>query len=264
MDARFKNVCGGLAVVLACSMPLSVLAAETAEALDNVSQETTTVQKPSAGKSSAEAFENRQIKTDTLCAFTVRPKLSDYTIFSGTVIPGTLITGVNSDLPGRVIAQVSLDVYDSQTGRYLLIPQGTRLLGTYNCDTEYGQKRVQIGWDRMILPNGDSMVLPNFNAADNLGFNGIQDKVRSHYARVIWSALLGAVAGAGITSAGSSSSERSDYENEMRAQAAENITDPIDKIVEKNINVKPTLSVRPGFKFNIIISQDLIIKPYES
>lgn len=207
-------------------------------------------------------FQNQNVITNTVSAYGTVPKISDYMLFSGSIIPATMVTGLNTDLPGQVIAQVSQNVYDSLTGDYLLIPQGTRLLGTYNSNTDYMQSRVEIIWTRMILPNGDNMILPNFNASDNQGRTGIKDKVRSHYARVIWSAILGGLATAGVSAAGASDSD-SDYANEARASASDNISNMVDKIVDKNINVQPTLSIRPGFKFTIMIDKDLILKPYE-
>lgn len=208
-------------------------------------------------------FRNQNVHRDTLSAYTTVPKISDYELFAGTVIPGTLITGINSDLPGQVIAQISQNVYDSQTGSYLLIPQGTRILGTYNTNTDYMQVRGEIIWTRMILPNGDSMILPNFGAADNIGQSGLKDKVRSHYARVVWTSILGAAMSAGVASAGKSRGEReSEFAEDARAQAANNITGTIDRVVDKNLDIQPTIMIRPGFKFNIIIDKDIVLKPY--
>ena len=207
-------------------------------------------------------FQNQNVITNTVSAYGTVPKISDYMLFAGSIIPGTMVTGLNSDLPGQIIGQVSQNVYDSLTGKYLLIPQGTRLLGTYNSNTDYLQNRAEIIWTRMILPNGDNMVLPNFNASDNQGYTGVKDKVRSHYARVVWTAILGGLATAGVSAAGADSSD-SDYANEARASAADKISGIVDKMVDKNLNVQPTLIVRPGFKFNIMIDKDLILKPYE-
>lgn len=207
-------------------------------------------------------FQNQNVITNTVSAYGTVPKISDYMLFAGSIIPGTMVTGLNSDLPGQIIGQVSQNVYDSLTGKYLLIPQGTRLVGTYNSNTDYLQNRAEIIWTRMILPNGDNMVLPNFNASDNQGYTGVKDKVRSHYARVVWTAILGGLATAGVSAAGSDNGD-SDYANEARASAADNISGIVDKMVDKNLNVQPTIIVRPGFKFNIMIDKDLILKPYE-
>lgn len=207
-------------------------------------------------------FQNQNVITDTVSAYGTVPKISDYMLFAGSIIPATLVTGLNTDLPGQVIGQVSQNVYDSITGEHLLIPQGTRLLGTYNSNTDYMQNRAEIIWTRMILPNGDNMVLPNFNASDNQGYVGVKDKVRSHYARVIWTALLGGLATAGVSAAGSSSGD-SDYANEARASAADNISNMVDDMVQKNLDVQPTLIIRPGFKFTIMIDKDLVLRPYE-
>lgn len=207
-------------------------------------------------------FQNQNVIERTASAYTTVPKIGDYMLFAGSVIPATFITGLNSDLPGQVIGQVSLNVYDSLTGNYLLIPQGTRLIGTYNSNTDYLQNRAEIIWTRMILPNGDNMILPNFNASDNEGYIGVKDKVRSHYSRVIWTAVLGGLATAGVAAAGANDSD-SDYVNDARAEASENISGIVDKLVDKNLNVQPTIIIRPGIKFNIMIDKDLILRPYE-
>ncbi len=115
----------------------------------------------------------------------------------------------------------------------------------------------------MILPNGESMVVPNFNASDTQGYTGVKDKVRSHYSRVVWTAILGGLATAGVAAAGANDSD-SDYVNDARASAADNISGTVDKLVDKNLNVTPTIIIRPGFKFNIMIDKDLVLKPYQN
>lgn len=206
-------------------------------------------------------FKNQAVLENTLSNHFVIPKISAYQLFAGTVIPGVLVNGLNSDLPGIVIGQVSQNVYSSQDGKYLLIPQGTRLMGTYDTKTAFAQSRGAVIWQRMIFPNGDSIVLPNFTGSDRQGYSGFKDKVRSHYGRVIWTALLGAAAIGGINSV-TDSQDRSDFVDNATAEANNNLSGVIDKIVDKNLNIAPTIIIRPGYKFNIMIEQDLLLKPY--
>lgn len=206
-------------------------------------------------------FKNQAIADKTLSGHFVVPKISDYQVFAGTIIPGVLVTGMNSDLPGTVIGQVSQNVYSSTDGKYLLIPQGTRIIGIYDTKTAFAQSRGAVIWQRMIFPNGDSIVLPNFSGSDREGYSGFRDKVRSHYARVIWSALLGGAAIGGIESVANRSNQ-SDFAQNASAAASDNLTSVIDRIVDKNLNIAPTIIIRPGYKFNIMVEQDLLLKPY--
>ena len=124
--------------------------------------------------------------------------VSKYQVGMGTIIPSALITGVNSDLPGMIIGQVSQNVYDSQTGKYLLIPQGTKLIGQYDSQTTYAQTRALVVWQRLIFPNGTSISIDNMQGVDQAGYSGLHDKVKSHFGRVIWSALIGGAMTAGV------------------------------------------------------------------
>lgn len=268
-ERTLKKVCGaGLLGALAFSLLMSCNASAFAAGededvyVDSVSSDGAVRPTYTNKKQSHLDFQNQNVITDTVSTYGTVPKMSDYMLFAGSIIPATLVTGLNTDLPGQVIGQVSQNVYDSITGEYLLIPQGTRLLGTYNSNTDYLQSRAEIIWTRMILPNGDNMVLPNFNASDSQGYIGVKDKVRSHYARVIWTSILGGLATAGVSAAGASNSD-SDYANEARASAAENISNMVDDMVQKNLDVQPTLIIRPGFKFTIMIDKDLVLRPYE-
>ena len=206
-------------------------------------------------------FKNQAISNNTLSRQIVIPQISEYQLMAGSVIPGVLVTGLNSDLPGTVIGQVSQNVYSAKDGRYLLIPQGTKLIGTYDTKTAFAQSRLAVIWQRMMFPNGGSMVLPNFGGADREGYSGFKDKVRSHYGRVIWTALLGAAAIGGINSV-SDRKNQSTFAENATAEASNNLSGVIDKIVDKNLNIAPTIIIRPGYKFNIIVEQDLLLKPY--
>ena len=186
-----------------------------------------------------------------------------YSVLSGTVIPGVLISGMNSDLPGTILGQVARDVYDTVTGEYLLIPRGTKLIGIYDTDTAFAQTRGAVIWQRMVLPNGDSMVLPNFTGSDQEGYSGFKDKKRSHYARVVWSSLFGAAAIGGLAAAADDNSDKNTFRENAAQEMESNMSNVVNRIVDKNLNIAPTIIIRPGYKFNIIVDKDLILRPYE-
>ena len=169
---------------------------------------------------------------------------------------------MNSDLPGTVIGQVSQNVYDSIKGKYLLIPQGSKIIGIYDTNTAYAQTRGAVIWQRLILPNGEAMILPNLDGTDEQGYVGFKDKVRSHYARVVWSSMIGGAIVAATASLGDSDSEENSFETQMGAQVNSNLAGAVNSIVNKNLNIAPTVIIRPGYKFNIIVDKDLVFKPY--
>ena len=184
---------------------------------------------------------------------------SPYQIMAGTLIPASLVTGLNSDLPGQVIGQVTENVYDTVTGEYLLIPQGARLLGRYDSVIAYGQSRALVAWTRIIFPNGNSIQLDNLPAVDGQGFAGLKDKVDRH----TWQFMKGAV----LSSLLSVGSELSSDDEGRLARALQNAGQDTaniagQRIIERSLNIQPTLSVHPGWRFSIIVSKDLILKPY--
>lgn len=206
-------------------------------------------------------FSQQAVKENVVASHTIMPLLSPYQVMSGSVIPGTLVTGMNSDLPGTVIGQVSMNVYDSVEGKYLLIPQGTKIIGIYDTKTAFAQSRGHVIWQRLVFPDGRSLILPNMAGADQSGYIGFKDKVKSHYARVIWSALIGAAVTGGVAAATDTDDDGS-FRAEAGAQASTNISNATNNIVSKNLNIAPTVIIRPGYKFNIIVDQDLILEPY--
>ncbi len=186
---------------------------------------------------------------------------SPYQVMAGTLIPASLVTGLNSDLPGQVIGQVTENVYDTVTGEYLLIPQGARLLGRYDSVIAFGQSRALVAWTRIIFPNGSSIQLDNLPAVDGQGFAGLKDKVDRH----TWQFMKGAV----LSSLLSIGSELSSDDEGRLARALQNAGQDTaniagQRIIERSLNIQPTLSVRPGWRFSIIVSKDLILKPYQN
>lgn len=206
-------------------------------------------------------FAKQPPQEDFVSPYGLLPQVSPFQLMAGAVIPGTLVTGMNSDLPGTVIGQVSMNVYDSAEGRYLLIPQGTRIIGVYDTRTAYAQTRGHVIWQRLVFPNGASMVLPSLAGADQEGYSGFHDKVRSHYARVVWSALIGAAV-TGAVAAATDTDDDDSPQAEAGAQASANISNAANSIVNKNLNIAPTVIIRPGYKFDIIVDKDLLLEPY--
>lgn len=193
----------------------------------------------------------------------VTAAVSDYEVKAGAIIPGVMLTGIKSDLPGQVVGQVRENVYDSQTGQYLLIPQGTKIIGIYDSKIQYGQDRVLLVWTRLIFPNGESLDIENMGATDGAGYSGLHDKTNNHTGRLITGILLGSVATAGATiAAGNSSTTNQTYGQAAVQGAATNVANAVADITRKNLAVQPTIEIRPGWKFNVFVNKDLILKPY--
>lgn len=186
---------------------------------------------------------------------------SPYTVLAGTVIPGVMLTGINSQLPGQLIGQVRENVYDSVTGNYLLIPQGSRVIGVYDNETTPGQKRVLVVWTRLILPNGQSLDLESMQGTDAGGYSGMSDKVNNHTHKLINGVLLSSLfAAAASLSAG----DALDWAFGQRAAygAADEVSRVGSKYAEKMMDIPPTIEIRPGMEFNIMVHKDMILEPY--
>lgn len=194
------------------------------------------------------------------------PAISKYTVSAGSNIPCILITGINTDLPGNIIAQVSENIYDTTTGEYLLIPQGAKLVGKYDSKIVYGQYRVLLIWQRLLLPNGKSIFLENMQGADIQGFSGLRDKVDKHtpdlVRGVVLSALLSSVAMA-ATSSHNNDSYRNDFKVAAGQGAAQATLDVGNQITQKNLDRQPTLTIAPGHMFMVMVHVDLLMEPYK-
>lgn len=192
-----------------------------------------------------------------------------YVLRGGYVIPGILISGINSDLPGQIMAQVSQDVYDTATGRHLLIPQGSRLVGSYSSQVAYGQSRVLTAWDRIIFPDGKALDIRGMQGADSAGYSGYKDKVNTHFWKVFSSAFLmsGIVAGVNLSqdSGGDGASDRQRASDAMSEALGQQLGQAMTQMIMKNLNIAPTIEVRPGYRFNVMVSKDMVFsKPYQS
>ncbi len=185
---------------------------------------------------------------------------SPYVVQAGSVIPAALITGIRSDLPGQVTAQVTQNVYDSPTGRILLIPQGARLVGEYDSDIGAGQSRVLLAWDRLILPGGRSIALDRLPGGDAAGMAGLSDRTNYHWGGVLKAALVSTLLGVG-TELGASEEDR--LARAIRSGAQDSISETGRQVVERELGVRPTITIRPGFGLRVIVTRDLILEPVE-
>lgn len=192
------------------------------------------------------------------------PPVSPYQLSMGTVIPAVMLSGVNSDLPGEMIAQVSQDVYDTATGKYLLIPQGTKLFGVYDSGVSYGQNRVLVAWTRLTFPDASALALGGMSGADQAGYSGFKDRVNNHYARIFGSAILmSAVGAAPLLAASDNNSYVTTGKEQASQQFAQDMASTTKSLVQKNINIQPTIEIRPGYRFVVMVSKDVAFpKPY--
>ncbi|MCR3863535.1 LacI family DNA-binding transcriptional regulator [Pseudomonas aeruginosa] len=179
-------------------------------------------------------------------------------------IAGALVTGIKSDLPGDVIATVTEPVFDTATGKFLLIPQGSRILGRYNSQVSYGQSRVQVVWNRVILPDTSSLTLDNLVGTDPAGYAGLEDDVDWHWNRIVAGAVLTTLLGVGAELA--APENRQDGNRIViagRDSAQDSINQVGQEITRRNMNIQPTLTSRPGLPVRIIVNRDLVLRPYQ-
>lgn len=176
---------------------------------------------------------------------------------AGSIIPAALITGIRSDQPGLVTAQVTENVYDSLTGRRLLVPQGSRLIGEYASDVGFGQRRVLLAWNRLILPDGRSIVLERQPAADPSGYAGLEDGVDYHWGGVVKAALVSTLLGVG-SELGSGSD--SDIARALRRGSQDSVNRAGEQIVSRELNIRPTLTIRPGYPVRVLVTRDLVLE----
>lgn len=199
-------------------------------------------------------------------ATTASGKLQDprspYQLMAGTIIAAALLTGINSDLPGQTIATVTQDVFDTVDGRYLLIPQGSRLLGQYDSQIAYGQRRVLLVWTRLIRPDGSSITLDRLQAADKSGYAGLEDHVDWHWNRVFAGAAVSTLLGINSELAAPDRGLNSGSLIVASRQSAQDTINQIgQQLTRRNLNIQPTLSIRPGFPLRIMVNKDLVLRP---
>ena len=199
---------------------------------------------------------------------TVVPALSRYEIKAGTMIPAVLLTGVNSDLPGEILAQVTRDVHDFRTLKHTLIPKGSRIIGRYDSNITYGQNRLLVVWDRIIFPNGNELALDNYQGVDVLGNSGLKGKVNNHF----WKLLRSVILSAGINMAtGALEDVNVNVNSSSRARVSigagtrdlsQNVEGIGSRLIEKDLNQQPTIQIKRGSRFNIFVNSNMVLPVY--
>lgn len=190
----------------------------------------------------------------------IEDPITPFEVMAGTVIPASLITGVNSDLPGTVIAQVTQNVYDTVTGQYVLIPQGARLIGRYDSVIAFGQSRALLVWTRIVYPDGGSIVIDNMRASDVAGYAGLADKVDFHTFRLLKGIVLSTLLG--VSTELSFDDSESDLVEALRESAQTSANRAGQEIVQRNLDIQPTIKIRPGWPLRVIVHKDLVLRPY--
>ncbi|MGL3822764.1 TrbI/VirB10 family protein [Sphingopyxis sp. R3-92] len=188
----------------------------------------------------------------------IRSASSPYLLQAGSVIPAAMVTGIQSDLPGQVIAQVTENVYDSPTGRTLLIPQGARLIGEYDSEVVAGQNRVLLGWDRLLFSDGRSVSLERLPGVDARGMAGLSDRTDNHWGHMFRAALVTSLLGAGAE-IGSGDDDR--LVRALRRGPQDSVSEVGQRLVDRQLRIPPTLTVRPGFVLRVLVTRDLILEP---
>ena len=192
----------------------------------------------------------------------IQAPASRYILQAGSVIPAALISGLRSDLPGQITAQVTEDIYDSPTGRILLIPQGARLIGQYDAQISFGQTRALLVWNRLIMPSGRSIILERQPGADPEGYAGLEDEVDNHWGMLFKAAILSTLLSAG-SEAGTSDDENS-LVQAIRQGGSQSFNQVGQQVVGRSLNVQPTITIRPGFPVRVMVTHDLILEPYRA
>ena len=198
------------------------------------------------------------------------PPRSPYTVQTTFVIPAILISGINSSLPGKIFGQISQDVYDTATGKHMLAPQGTKLEGAYSSDVAYGQASVLVAWQRLVFPDGKTMdigAMPGSNAA---GYAGFTDQVNNHYVRLFGTALMMSAITAGVALSQSQNQVAGTFgapttSSVLSATLGQQLGRVTAQLISKNLNISPTLEIRPGYRFNVTVTKDMVFsKPYQA
>jgi type IV secretion system protein VirB10 len=218
-----------------------------------------TPETPAQPLGQGEAFLARDVDRRTVSPDRVRPPASPYVLQAGSVIPAALVTGLRSDLPGQVTAQVTSPVYDSPTGHHLLVPQGSKLIGQYDAEVGVGQERVLLVWNRLILPDGRSIVLERQPGADAAGFAGLQGHVDNHWGWLFRAGLLSTLLGVGAELGSNSDNE---IARAIRDGAQESVGDAGQEVVRRQLEIRPTLTILPGHPVRVLVTRDLVLEPY--
>jgi type IV secretory pathway VirB10-like protein len=215
------------------------------------------------GQSHKESFLSGRIDQAIYSPQRVQTPRSPYQLMAGSVIAAALITGLNSDLPGQVVAQVTDDVYDTVSGRFLLVPQGTRLIGKYDSHIAYGQERLLLIWTRLVMPDGSSVVLDNLSATDTQGYAGLEDGVDYHTWRLLKGVVLSSLLGISSELAANNGTQSNNrIIVGLRDSVNNTANEAGQRIVSKDLALQPTLTVRPGYPVRVLVNRDILLRPY--
>jgi len=196
----------------------------------------------------------------------VRPRIGQHELAAGSIIPSVMLTGINSDLPGIITAQVRQSIYDTFDESTLIVPQGARIIGRYSSQIAYGQSRVLVAWDELIMPNGNRINLRGMSGADGIGQAGFNDQVDNHFFRIWGSALMISILGVGVQLSqpqNSSVNNSPSASQQATGAAASSLNQAGSKVLERNIDISPTLSIRPGYMFNVIVNKSIVMPAYK-
>ena len=257
----------------AATAPTQVAAASPTSGLTGFDPQAAGPASTAAQPADPTAVQNRQDQkeafqkvgtTETRNSGILQMPTSPYQVMAGTVIAAALVTGIKSDLPGDVIGTVTEPVYDTATGRYLLIPQGSRIFGKYNSQVAYGQSRVQVVWNRVILPDTSSLTLDNLAGTDPAGYAGLEYGVDWHWDRIFAGAALTTLLGVGAELAAPENRQGGDR---VIIAGRDSLQDSVNQagqeMTRRNLNIQPTLTERPGLPVRIIVNRDLVLRPYQ-
>jgi type IV secretory pathway VirB10-like protein len=250
-QARAAESAAAPAAAAAPENALSALSPPTAAA----------TQEPSGSQPHKERFLNQATDRATEASGTLKMPRSPYELLAGTVIAAALLTGIDSDLPGEVTASVTESVYDTVTGRFLLIPQGSRLIGEYDSEVAFGQRRVLLVWTRLIRPDGSSIVLDRLPGMGTEGHAGLEDQVDYHWGRIVAGAAVSTLLGINAQLVAQNQSNGSVIVA-TRDSAQDSVNQTGQQLTRKNLDLQPTLKVRPGFELRVMIKRDLTLPAY--
>jgi type IV secretion system protein VirB10 len=210
-----------------------------------------------------QSFVNRAADPKIYTGASLQIPRSPFQIMAGSIIPAALVTGINSDLPGEIIATVTENVYDTVTGRYLLVPQGSRLLGQYDSQVTYGQRRLLLVWTRLLMPDGSSIVLERLPGVDGAGYSGVEDGVNWHWGRIFAGAALTTLLGVNAQLVAANTNTNSGSIVIATRQSAQDSVNQVgQQITRKNLSIQPTLMARPGLPLNVIVNKDIVLRPF--
>lgn len=232
--------------------------------------DTSQVQQERVLRNDISAFDSREGNDRWKLDSRPTPPRSPFTVLTTSVIPATLITGINSSLPGKIFGQVNQDVFDTATGKYLLIPQGTKLEGEYSSEVAYGQASVLVAWQRLVFPDGKTMDIGAMPGSTGAGYAGFTDQVNNHYMRLFGTAILMSAISAGVALSQSRNQVAGTFgapttSSVLSATLGQQLGRVITQMISKNLNIAPTLEIRPGYRFNVTVTKDMVLaRPYQA